>query len=53
MANYHQTGFTTLIELSKERKLQQAKDELQNFQELKAKEKSEMERRIEAFADCA
>lgn len=52
MANYHQTGFHTLQELAKESQDQKAKDELKKFQELKAKEQSEMARRLEAFSDC-
>lgn len=53
MANYHQTGFYTLQELAKERQVTQAKAELAKFQELKQKEKTEIERLVEAFADCA
>lgn len=53
MANYHQTGFHTLQELAKEKQEQKAKDELARFAEVKRNEKSEIERLVEAFADCA
>lgn len=53
MASYFESGFTALTELAKEKKAKQAQEELAKFQELKQKEKAEMARRIEAFADCA
>lgn len=53
MANYHQTGFATLLELSKEKQAKQAQEELARFQELKQKERNYVQRFVEAFADCA
>ena len=54
MANYHQTGFTTLQELAKEKQVEKAKEELSKFVQVKEKEKekSKIERMIEAFSDC-
>lgn len=52
MPGYQSSGSEALQHLAKESAEKKAVDELAQFQELKAKEKTHMQRWVEAFSDC-